>query len=59
MELTARRGLKNKQAIEYSFGCVDANARLDDRYEKNRFNNLNIVVESDEPTRVLIKIVAS
>ena len=52
MELTPRRGFKNKKAIEYSYGRVDANARLDDR-------NLNSVVESDEPTRVLIKIVAS
>ena len=59
MELTPRRGFKNKKAIEHSYGRVDANARLDDRYEKNRFNNLNSVVESDEPTRVLIKIVAS
>ena len=59
MELTPRRGLMNKQAIEYSYSRVDANARLDDRYNKNRFNNLNSVVESDEWTRVLIKIVAS
>ena len=59
MELTPRRGLKNKQAIEYSHSRVDANARLDDRYNKKRYNNLNSVVESDEWTRVLIKIVAS
>ena len=59
MEHTPRRGLENKKAIEYSYGRVDANARLDARYEKNRFNNLNSVVESDERTRVLIKIVAS
>ncbi|MEE3007590.1 MAG: hypothetical protein VX376_05110 [Pseudomonadota bacterium] len=49
----------NKQAIEYSHSRVDANARLDDRYNKKRYNNLNSVVESDEWTRVLIKIVAS
>lgn len=59
MELTPRRGLMNKQAIEYSHSRVDANARLDDRYNKKRYNNLNSVVESDEWTRVLIKIVAS
>ena len=59
MELTPRRGLKNKQAIEYSHSRVAANARLDDRYKKNRLNKLNSVVESDEWTRVLIKIVAS
>lgn len=59
MERTPRRGLKNKQAIEYSHSRVDANARLDDRYNKKRYNNLNSVVESDEWTRVLIKIVAS
>ena len=59
MALTRRRGLMNKQAIEYSHSRVDANARLDDRYNKKRYNNLNSVVESDEWTRVLIKIVAS
>ena len=59
MELTPRRGFKNKKAIEHSYGRVDANARLDDRYKKNRLNNLNNVVESDERARVLIKIVAS
>ena len=59
MELTPPRGFKNKKAIEYSHSRVDANARLDDRYNKKRYNNLNSVVESDEPTRVLIKIVAS
>ena len=59
MELTPRRGLMNKQAIEYSHSRVDANARLDDRYNKKRYNNLNSVVESEEWTRVLIKIVAS
>lgn len=59
MALTPRRGLMNKQAIEYSHSRVDANARLDDRYNKKRYNNLNSVVESDEWTRVLIKIVAS
>ena len=55
MELTPRRGLKNKQAIEYSHSRVAAN----DRYKKNRLNNLNNVVESDERAIVLIKIVAS
>ena len=59
MELTPRRGLKNKQAIEQSHSRVAANARLDDRYRKNRLNNLNSVVESDERAKVLIKIVAS
>ena len=59
MALTPRRGLMNKQATEYSYSRVDVNARLDDRYNKNRFNNFNSVVESDERTGVLIKIVAS
>ena len=59
MELTPRRGLKNKQAIEYSHSRVAANARLNDRYKKNRLNHLNNVVESDERAIVLIKIVAS
>ena len=59
MELTPRRGLMNKQAIEYSHSRVAANARLNDRYKKNRLNNLNNLVESDERAIVLIKIVAS